>query len=265
MPPQGSRHIVRRRDKPSLRWQRTVAESAKEAPAAERRPRSGFSLIELLVVIAIMAILTSLLLPAFARARTKAQQTQCLSNLRQVGLGAHLELLDAEDRFPDRRDLKTTLGYQPWSTWPPSDPRGGWAARAWSNSLRSDAVWRCPSAAAKPFDTAPQAAQESRPGDLESRVTYWLWRFDRRDDPVPLDNFWGKTIEQCVSDLAVAGNPNAGQPSGPAEVELAVDPYFPNTIPSLPAELKGRAVHRGGRNRLFADLHAGFLRDSRTR
>jgi prepilin-type processing-associated H-X9-DG protein len=49
------------------------------------------------------------------------------------------------------------------------------------------------------------------------------------------------------------------------EVELAVDPYFPNTIESLPAEVRGRALHPGGRNRLFLDGHAAFYRDPRTR
>jgi prepilin-type N-terminal cleavage/methylation domain-containing protein/prepilin-type processing-associated H-X9-DG protein len=60
----------------------------------------GFTLIELLVVIAIIAILAAILFPVFARAREKARQTSCLSNVKQLGLGIQMYISDYDERLP---------------------------------------------------------------------------------------------------------------------------------------------------------------------
>ena len=62
--------------------------------------RRGFTLIELLVVIAIIAILAAILFPVFARAREKARQTSCLSNLKQIGLALNMYAGDYDERLP---------------------------------------------------------------------------------------------------------------------------------------------------------------------
>jgi len=59
--------------------------------------RKGFTLIELLVVIAIIAILAAILFPVFARAREKARQASCLSNLKQLTLGALMYASDYDE------------------------------------------------------------------------------------------------------------------------------------------------------------------------
>lgn len=217
-------------------------------------------------MIAIIALLAAMLLPALARAKRQAQRASCLSNLKQIGVAFALYLDRNEDHFTDRRDLKTSLpgGFRPWTSWPPSDPRAGWAALVLKDDGANETVWACPAALTAPAGTVVQTMQALTNAPDAAVTRYWLWRFDRPDDPVGLEDFWAKTTAQAVSDLKAANDPTVGLINGASDVELAVDPYFPGTIPTVAPELKGRTIHSGGRNRLLLDGHVQYLKDPRT-
>jgi len=77
--------------------------------------RKGFTLIELLVVIAIIAILAAILFPVFARAREKARQTSCLSNIKQLSLGALQYAQDYDEMILPANTRPVTGGTLIWS------------------------------------------------------------------------------------------------------------------------------------------------------
>lgn len=113
----------------------------------------GFTLIELLVVIAIIAILAAILFPVFARAREKARQSSCLSNVKQLGLGMQMYAQDYDESFMlCRYDYATT----------PSNSFGvGWS-RVIQPYVSNIAVLVCPSDLNPTSENSMQTYQHPR-------------------------------------------------------------------------------------------------------
>jgi len=97
--------------------------------------RKGFTLIELLVVIAIIAILAAILFPVFAKAREKARQASCCSNLKQIGLATLQYVSDYDTTFPLR--TSSDGGTIFWNYWLPFPP---WGSRPYDATTPPNAI-----------------------------------------------------------------------------------------------------------------------------
>lgn len=118
--------------------------------------KKGFTLIELLVVIAIIAILAAILFPVFAKAREKARQTSCASNLKQIGLAFAQYAQDYDEMFPLWAPAGATLVAQNDSNEPgahfATSPNGANSGnyQSWMDTInpyvKNWQVFACPSA-----------------------------------------------------------------------------------------------------------------------
>lgn len=109
--------------------------------------RKGFTLIELLVVIAIIAILAAILFPVFARAREKARQTSCLSNVKQIALGVVMYVSDYDGRYPQSFYYSLTGICDDKVFWPLVVDPYVKSGTVRTSSGHSTGIWKCPSMA----------------------------------------------------------------------------------------------------------------------
>lgn len=213
------------------------------------RSKRGFTLIELLVVIAIIAILAAILFPVFAKAREKARQASCSSNLKQLALGALMYINDYDEKFPHEYSKL--------------NPAANWPLKQWHHDIQpyinNWQIFLCPSGGDSNLSSnTPPAAPRKRVGYSANR-----WLFYGNRSATASRNLATVThpAETVMIWDAIRGGRYCGQPIG----------LSPDGCRARPAGLmktggrglvagKDYARHNGGANVSFADGHVKWLR-----
>ncbi len=260
-------------------------------PVSNRRFDPAFTLIELLVVIAIIAVLAGMLLPALANAKAKATAIQCMSNLRQWGLG--LQLYSSENRDAVPRDGTNNDGQYGVDTGANTGPGSPFDNYAWFNSLtpmvgeRSFSNYVAQATGANPQEALPFPNKKGRFFHCPSAKAASSDRFLRGGTfgffsyGMNLDLKLLTSVRNGVqgNSFEYPAMPGLSSVPSPSSTVLLVDIAFsptleaytgdPNRNGIFPAARSDRfaARHngrgdRGGGNLAFTDGHAQFFRRS---
>jgi prepilin-type N-terminal cleavage/methylation domain-containing protein/prepilin-type processing-associated H-X9-DG protein len=209
-----------------------------------RRETQGFTLIELLVVIAIIAILAAILFPVFARARAKARQASCLSNLKQIGLAFHCYASDYDDLLPHFGPSKANWTYG-WYQDTTSYPRYFQIVyNALLPYIKNGEIWFCQDDVAR-GDARANGGWGTSADAAAGRVSYsFCTQWDTYDGGQdPLCPAWNETLNIIgCSDLS------------PSEQNLMCD----NGL-SRDSASKNNGPHNNGSNFLFLDSHVKWI------
>ncbi len=214
-------------------------------------PRQGFTLIELLVVIAVIAILASLLLPALASAKERAQRVKCASNLRQICIGDTIYASDNNDRIVQARPQAGAASFVQIALNVP-DANG---LKAVGLTVKSNApsIWSCPNRPTLPsYNT--YYGQWNIGYQYFGGVTKWFNKLSATGmpslSPVSLGKsrpYWTLAADPIIEVETGWG----GVPEDPNDRELYVN---------LPPHRKGNSLFPAGGNQVFIDGSAQWIK-----
>jgi len=197
--------------------------------------RKGFTLIELLVVIAIIAILAAILFPVFAKAREKARQASCSSNLKQLALGALMYAQDYDELLmPLYYDVPDHMN---------------WAVNFLQPYVKNMNVVECPSTKERSYGWNDQYLSHCPMAALA----------------VPAETVMFCDVKRCINDTGGYS----------WNISLSAPSYFaPSTMPPAPFSdeddlpladdshhrPRARGTHNGGPEVAFVDGHVKWMR-----
>ncbi len=204
--------------------------------------RKGFTLIELLVVIAIIAILAAILFPVFARAREKARQASCLSNVKQLMLGYAMYQSDNLN-FPT--DWVTAAGGTAWTN------RYTWRAMIYPY-VKNLQLYTCPSQAQYVYTGTLAGQCLNGEGNIAAGYGDNTMHWDS-GVPNPPGTTWAQdSLILAPAELIMFGDST----SGGHQIS-----YQPNTL-NVHRTDAGSLIHNSGANYAFCDGHGKWMTPS---